>query len=128
MKLLLDTHIVFWAVASPASLPAAASALLLSGQHDLFVSLASAWEIAIKVGHGKWDAARPLLMGFEGIVADAGFEMIPITLIEVRRAGLIVADHRDSFDRLLASQAIENDLLVLTVDEAFKSLGCAIAG
>ena len=66
--------------------------------------------------------------GFEGIVADAGFEMIPITLIEVRQPGLIVADHRDSFDRLLASQAIENDLLVLTVDEAFKSLGCAIAG
>lgn len=51
---------------------------------------------------------------------------MPITVPQVRAAGLLPVQHRDPFDRLLAAQAIDQGLTVLTVDPVFSSLGCAV--
>lgn len=72
MRLLLDTHIVFWSVAARGKLPANARALLESNENDALVSVATAWEIAIKVGKGKWSEAADFLRQFEGIIDQSG--------------------------------------------------------
>ena len=72
---------------------------------DVYVSVASAWEMAIKVGLGKWPEAVELVAEFESQISSEGFRLLPITVPHVRAAGLMQAAHRDPFDRLLAAQA-----------------------
>lgn len=127
MKLLLDTHIVFWALMQPVRLPQRARSLLESHGSEAFVSLASAWEIALKVGIGKWPEAEELLRQFEGIIDDAGFDILSCTVGQVRAAGLMRVPHRDPFDRLLAAQALDLDLALVTVDPVFAAFGCRLA-
>ena len=125
MRLLVDTHVVFWATMERAHLSRAARAALESEEHDVFVSVASAWEIAIKVGLGKWPEARDLLFDFERHMDDAGFELLPITVAHVRAAGLMGATHRDPFDRILAAQATIDGLVLVTADPDLATLGAA---
>lgn len=126
MRLLLDTHMVFWAVMAPSRLPDIAVTLLESAENDAAVSVASAWEIALKVGIGKWPEAEDLIEHFEKVMDDSGFDILPLTVAQVRAAGLMQVPHRDPFDRLLAAQASDLGLTMLTVDRAFGSLGCQL--
>jgi PIN domain nuclease of toxin-antitoxin system len=125
VRLLADTHVVFWATMERARLSQAARAALESEQNEVLVSVASAWEIAIKVGLGKWPEARDLLLDFERHMDDAGFEILPITVAHVRAAGLMAATHRDPFDRLLAAQATIEGLVLVTADPSVTTLGAA---
>ncbi len=125
MRLLADTHVVFWATMERPRLSLTAQAALQSEQNDVFVSVASAWEIAIKVGLGKWPEARDLLFDFERHMDDAGFGILPITVAHVRTAGLIAAPHRDPFDRILAAQATIDGLVLVTADANLTTLGAA---
>ncbi len=123
MRLLLDTHtLVWWIRANPLLSAGARDAISVDGA-DVSVSIASAWEIAIKVGRGKWPEAREFLTAFEAGIADEGFTLLPITVPHVRMAGLIVSDHRDPFDRLLAAQAMTEGLTLVTSDSKVRSLG-----
>jgi PIN domain nuclease of toxin-antitoxin system len=125
VRLLADTHVVFWATMERSRLSQAARVALESEQNDVLVSVASAREIAIKVGLGKWPEARDLLFDFERHMDDAGFEMLPITVAHVRAAGLIAAPHRDPFDRLLAAQATIEGLVLVSADPSLGALGAA---
>jgi len=125
VRLLVDTHVLFWATMERARLSQAGRAALESEQHDVLVSVASAWEIAIKVGLGKWPEARDLLFDFERHMDDAGFELLPITVAHVRAAGLMGATHRDPFDRILAAQATIEGLVLVTADPELATLGAA---
>ena len=126
LKVLLDTHFVFWATMATSQLPQASRQLLERGTDEFFVSLASAWEIAIKVGLGKWPEARGLIDDFEEHVSRTGFAILPITLDHVRVAGLFQVPHRDPFDRLLAAQAIDQNMQLLSVDPAFAQFNCNV--
>jgi PIN domain nuclease of toxin-antitoxin system len=123
--LLADTHVVFWAMMERARLSQTARAALESEQNDVFVSVASAWEIAIKVGLGKWPEARDLLFDFERHMDDAGFDVLRITVGHVRASGLMTAAHRDPFDRLLAAQATIDGLVLVSADADLAALGAA---
>jgi PIN domain nuclease of toxin-antitoxin system len=79
--------------------------------------------MAIKVGLGKWPEAQTLLSDFEGVARAEGFRLLPISVVHARDAGLMLTSHRDPFDRLLAAQAILEDLTLVTSDAAFRSLG-----
>lgn len=125
MRLLADTHVVFWATMERTRLSPAAQAALESEQNDVVVSVASAWEIAIKVGLGRWPEARGLLLDFERHMDEAGFEIPPITVAHVRTAGLMGAAHRDPFDRVLAAQATIDGLVLVTADSSLATLGAA---
>lgn len=126
MKLLIDTHILFWAIMDVPRLPSKVKNALEDLDNEIFVSVASAWEMAIKVGIGKWPEAANLVRDFEAELATAQFELLPISLDHVRAAGLMQATHRDPFDRLLAAQARLDGMTLVTTDPKLHGLGAAI--
>jgi PIN domain nuclease of toxin-antitoxin system len=126
VRLLLDTHTIFWWMTGDPKLSASASALVQDKANSIYVSIGSAWEFAIKVGLGKWPEAETLIAGFENDIRDEGFIVLPITVPHVRSAGLMVAAHRDPFDRLLAAQAFAEGLTLVTTDAKLASLGAPV--
>ena len=125
MRLLLDTHALVWWIRESPHLSAGARAAISADGAAIWVSPISAWEIAIKVGKGQWPEAKELLAEFESAIAAEGFEQLSITVPHVRLAGLMVSDHRDPFDRLLAAQAILDGLTLVTADGKLQALGVA---
>ena len=90
---------------------------------DVFVSAASAWEIATKVRLGKLRPPDALLQNFLQAVGDLGFLGLPISLRHGYDAGMLPGAHRDPFDRMLAAQARAEDLVLASADPAFRTLG-----
>jgi PIN domain nuclease of toxin-antitoxin system len=115
MRLLLDTHLLLWAVAEPQHLDAVTRAALEAAENEVLFSAASIWEIAIKARLGRPDFAfRP-----EEIL-DAALESDFVELPVRARAATLVAGlplrHRDPFDRLLIAQAISEPVRLYTAD------------
>ncbi len=122
MALLLDSHaFVWWAREDTLLSTSARSAIENTDQ--VFVSVATAWEIAIKVGKGKWPEAALIVDEFETTLADHVFDVMPITVADVRCAGMTLSQHRDPFDKLLAAQALNRDIALVTSDRFMASLG-----
>jgi PIN domain nuclease of toxin-antitoxin system len=121
VKLLLDTNALFWWLIDPSKLLLPALNAISARDYDVYVSVASAWEIAIKVGISKWPEARALLNDFEGLVRSEHFRLLPVSVAHVRDAGLMQNPHRDPFDRLLAAQSIREELTIVTPDPVFPS-------
>ncbi len=126
MKLLLDTHVLFWWFIEPARLTAAAFAAIEADDAEVYVSIASCWEIAIKVGLGKWPEATMLLDAFDDELDRAEFLVLPISIAHARAAGLLQSSHRDPFDRLLAAQAQIEGLTLVTADAKLAALGAPV--
>jgi PIN domain nuclease of toxin-antitoxin system len=117
MKLLLDTHLVLWAMQDSKRLSHAARKHIRAAEAS-YVSAASIWEIAIKGSLGKLEIDSDLL---EEQLAVAGFQPLPITwqhTVEVRK---LAAHHRDPFDRMLVAQAISEPLRLLTHDAGLRA-------
>lgn len=125
MRLLLDTHAFFWWAIEQSRLSSAALQAISSRTNEVYVSAANCWEMAIKVGNGKWPEAQALVASFENQVATDYFRLLPITVDHVRTAGLMQFPHRDPFDRLLAAQAQIEGLTLVTADPKAQSLGSA---
>ena len=120
MRLLLDTHALLWALATPAKLPAATAAAIRDPANAVFVSAASAWEIAIKSALGKLSADLDEIVRTS---IEVGFEELVVTLAHARRVRALPPRHRDPFDRMLVAQAIEEGLTVVTRDAAVGDYG-----
>ena len=123
MKLLLDTHAVFWWLIEESQLSRKAHAALSTKGNEVYVSFASAWEMAIKVGTGNWPEASGLIENCESEVAATSFRLLPITVAHARTARLMLSPHRDPFDRLLAAQAQIEGLTLVTADPKVRMLG-----
>ena len=123
MKLLLDTHAFYWWVAVKAKLSPQALAAISAVDNEVHVSISSAWEMAIKVGMGKWPGAVEIVNEFEQNAGVESFRILPITVPHVRLAGLMSSPHRDPFDRLLAAQAQIEGLTLVTADPKVQALG-----
>ena len=113
MRLLLDTHILLWACATPEQLGEAARAALTEAQNDVFVSAASAWEIAIKrkLGRLEFPVDR-----FDQVLRDMSFTALPISLSHALAAGDLPRHHDDPFDRMLVAQARTEGLTLMSGD------------
>jgi len=119
MKLLLDTHVLLWALLEPGKLsPELRNALEDSG-NTLVVSAASAWEIATKWRLGKLQHAGSVVENYAMALHRLAAVDQPISGAVARRAGLWDVPHRDPFDRLLAAQAMADDLVLASTDPAF---------
>ena len=116
MRVLLDTHAFLWWVADSSRLSARARGLIAAPGNPVFVSAASAWEIATKYRTGKLPEAAHVALDVAGIIADQGFEELPITVADAERAGRLPGTHRDPFDRMLAAQALGRDLPLVSKD------------
>ena len=114
MRLLLDTSTLIWAIRDPSKLGDTTRNAIAEPANTVFVSAASAWEVAIKRATGKLDAPGNL----RDWIAEAPFEELPITVEHATAAGALPLHHRDPFDRMLVAQAqLENLTLVAHDDE-----------
>ena len=126
MRLLLDTHALVWWLEESPRLSNRAREAITADDSIIHVSVATAWEIAIKVGLGKLPEASEILASFEAAVAAEGFLLHSITVPHVRLAGAIVSPHRDPFDRLLAAQAVIDGMSLVSSDTKIAGLGAAV--
>jgi PIN domain nuclease of toxin-antitoxin system len=123
MKLLLDTHVLLFWLDNSARLSKKVRALIAERDNEVFVSAASAFEIATKFRLGRLPQAAPLISDFTGWMLRAGFSELPIAMRHAHRAGLFAAPHRDPFDRLLAAQSLEDSLPIASTDDALDLFG-----
>ncbi len=116
MRVLLDTHSMLWWLAQDQRLSPLARETISDGRNHLVWSMASSWEIAVKVGIGKLTLGRPLQQLFADIVSDQGVELLPITHDHCTRLSTLPLHHRDPFDRMLVVQAQGERLPILSAD------------
>lgn len=123
MRYLIDTHVLLWAAFRKELLSPHARQAIESDENEILVSAASAWEISTKYRLGKLPHARVLAEDFIARVTAAGYLLLPITAEHALRAGRLTAEHKDPFDRMLAAQAIHEDIPILSNDEKLDELG-----
>ena len=122
MTVLLDTHVLLWALAEPEKLNEQRRAILEDGSNACFVSSVSAAEIAIKASIGKLEFHGDLLE----MVNDTGFEWIDFTAVEAVMLRELPFHHRDPFDRMLVCQALHRDIPIMTLDANISRYSCKI--
>ena len=122
-RILLDTHAFLWWVEGDRSLPAKARAAIADPDTDCLFSMASAWEIAIKVALGKLKLTVPVRRYIVEHVAANGFRMLDIGIAHVGRIEALEKHHGDPFDRLLVAQALEEAVPIVTADAVFRKYG-----
>lgn len=118
MRVLLDTHLLLWALASPSKLSAKARRRIDSS--EVFASAASIWEVSIKSALGKIEAdPNEVLCGVE----PAGFDHLHIIAEHAAQVAKLKPIHKDPFDRLLAAQAWVERMILLTDDDTLGGYG-----
>ena len=123
MKVLLDTHTLLWATLSPSGLSPKVTKIIADDSNVILVSAASAWEIATKVRLGRLPGAEKFEKEFLDVIEDTGYTLIPIDAAVALRAGRFLAEHRDPFDRVLAAQALADDIPILSSDRKLDTFG-----
>lgn len=123
MDLLLDTHAFLWWVGGERRLPRAARAAIADPANTCRLSLASCWEMAIKTSLGKLRLPAPLERFVPEQLAANGFRLLTIDLADVTRVASLPFHHRDPFDRLLAAQALDGELAIVSSDRIFTRYG-----
>jgi PIN domain nuclease of toxin-antitoxin system len=123
MRILLDTHTLVWAAFSVSKLSKRAASLIETRSNEIVVSAASAWEVATKVRLGKFDDAIEFERNFLEKIAEAGYTMLPISPAHALRAGRLPGNHGDPFDRIIAAQALAEDIPILSIDTKLESFG-----
>lgn len=119
---MLDTHVLLWMLTDPARLSDKVRDTVRDRRTELFVSAASAWEIATKQRLGKLPQAEVLTRAYRQHIARLAAESISITDEHSLLAGSMEWQHRDPFDRMIAAQCMTESLSLATADEAFKTL------
>lgn len=119
MKALLDTHTFLWAIAEEERLSPRARQIY-TGKNDLWLSVASIWEIVIKVRAGKLLLPQPSGPYVVRELAKNRIEVLPVNLDHVLRFEDLPVYHRDPFDRILIAQSLEEKLPLVTADPVFN--------
>ena len=125
MRLLLDTHAFLWWLAGNESLPLRSRAAINERESVVFVSAASAWEIAAKYRIGKLPIAARIVGRLGAILVDQNFVELPVTLAHAEAAGALPGPHRDPFDRMLIAQALAENLTLVSNERLFDAFGVA---
>lgn len=120
VRVLIDTHVLIWWLDGGSRLSSQVRNVFRDPESIILVSAASAWEIAIKSAAGKLDAG-PLIDGFENEIEQEGFVELPILSRHAVRAGLLGGANRDPFDRMLAAQALTENVPLISRDTHFDS-------
>lgn len=121
MRLLLDSHVLLWWRSSPATIEPSAHRAIEEAE-SAFVSLASVWELAIKVGVGRLTMREP----FATAVESGGFAPLAITFAHAARVATLPHLHRDPFDRMLVAQADVEGLTLVTRDRMLAAYSIPI--
>ncbi len=119
MKALLDTHTFLWAIAEEEKLSRRAQQIF-TGPNDLWLSVASVWEILIKVRAGRLPLPVPAGPYVVKKLAANHIEVLPIQLDHVLVMESLPMHHRDPFDRIMIAQSLEEDLPLISSDLVFE--------
>lgn len=120
MRLLLDTHTFLWWVFADAKLSRRAREAILDEENETIVSAVTAWEIATKYRIGKLPEASVVADDIVGAIVGEGFAELSLSVAHAQRAGNLGGTHKDPFDRMLAAQAMIENLTLVTNDRAFE--------
>jgi PIN domain nuclease of toxin-antitoxin system len=116
MRFLLDTHTFLWFALNDPKLSHEALTLIIEPAHHILISPASYWEIAIKVSIGKYQIPGSFQTWMEHQLEVNSFEVLPITIAHAARVTTLPFHHRDPFDRLLAAQALAEEIPIISND------------
>ena len=125
MRLLLDTHSMYWYIEDDPQLSGRARTLIQDASNEILVSPASYWEIAIKISIGKWRLNRPYEEFIDIGLNQYGFQVLPILPTHTARLiGLpFPQGHRDPFDRLLVAQVLVEQIPIVSADLPLDAYG-----
>ena len=115
VNVLLDTHTLLWLVSAPSDVDASALAVIADPDTNVWVTAASAWEIAIKTRLGRLDG-EALLSAWADIIAGMRTTELPIESPDAILAGRLPWEHKDPFDRVIVAQALRRNLTIATRD------------
>ena len=116
MKLLVDSHVVLWAIYNPPQLSRRAQALVTDESNELILSHASLWELLNKIGRGKLLLAGTSISATMARVEALGIPLLPIEQADILSAASLPHHHSDPFDRMLVAQALAGQLSILSAD------------
>jgi PIN domain nuclease of toxin-antitoxin system len=119
MSYLLDTHVLIWLLAGSPDLSQHVLDILSDPRHAVSVSVASAWEMAIKVGLGKLELPPDVRHWLPGELAAADLSVLPVTLEHALGVERLPRHHADPFDRLLIAQARAGGHTLVSADRIF---------
>jgi len=123
VNLLLDTHTFLWFIAGDAILSKAARSAIEDEGNNLYLSVASLWEIAIKVSIDKLMLSEPFEALIPEQLAENGIELLDISVEHTALIASMPFHHRDPFDRLIAAQAHVEQMTLVSADDAFDAYG-----
>jgi PIN domain nuclease of toxin-antitoxin system len=123
MTLILDTHACLWFLGGDTRLSAAARSAIEGSGNTRQFSIASLWEIAIKVSIGKLEMSRPFLAVFPSALESNGIHLLPLSVEDVQQVATLPFHHRDPFDRILVAQAQVESASLVSADTAFDAYG-----
>ena len=125
MQLLIDTHILIWFLEGNKLLPKSRRQIIANPQNDIFVSIASLWELAIKISIGKLTLAKSLADVIKQITAE-DIEILQISPDHTLQVSTLPFHHRDPFDRIIIAQSQIENFAVMTEDNDFGGYGIKI--
>lgn len=121
MRLLLDTQIFIWRADNPEKLSKPVFSALEDDSNELLLSVASVWEMQIKIRLGNLKASLPIAELVHSQQAANDINIIPVALPHVLALDALPFYYKDPFDRLLIAQSIEEDATIVSVDPQFSS-------
>ena len=122
MNILLDTHALIWFLDDDKRLSRTAKEAIFCHENIIFISIASLWEIGIKLSTGKLNS-NVGLDGFADAIEKNGFILLAISPEHIKAVTELPFVHRDPFDRILIAQANVEKMTIMTVDENIHAYG-----
>ena len=126
MRALVDTHSFLWALLHDHRLTPTAKRALTSSDNELYFSLVSLWEIAIKIKTGKLNSLGSSVSYIRDEMKAYGLKLLPIQYEHILQLEMLPRFHGDPFDRLLIAQALHEGLPILTDDPKFGQYGVQV--
>ena len=123
MNFLLDTHTFLWFIDGNSSLSEHARVLIEDSQNTIYVSMASIWEMAIKVSLGKLQTSQPFELFLPSQLITNNFSVLDIAVSHALRVASLPFHHRDPFDRLLIAQSLVENWPIIGTDSQFDAYG-----
>ncbi|MDQ6903672.1 MAG: type II toxin-antitoxin system VapC family toxin [Bacteroidota bacterium] len=120
MNNLIDTHTLIWFLNGDSDLSESAKKAIEEGDAINFISIASLWEMAIRISLGKLELNRPFSEILEQIQIN-GFQVLPITFEDTLILSNLPFHHRDPFDRIIIAQSLNNKLTIISKDRHFSN-------
>jgi PIN domain nuclease of toxin-antitoxin system len=126
MRYLLDTHTFIWWDGASSLLSSTAIGLLKDSSNTFYLSVASIWEMQIKIQLGKMTLPNPLPRIIADQQINGGIRLLPVRPQHIFRLDTLPFHHRDPFDRLLIAQALHENLSIITEDKLFTQYPASI--